>query len=47
MMLAAVMLIIAAGLIVVAAYCLMRALRDAEQERLERSWRRVRDQGRP
>jgi len=47
MMAATIMLIVAAGLIVVAAYCLMRALRDAERERLERSWRRARDQGRP
>jgi len=39
--------LIGLGLLALAAHLLLRAMRDAERERLERSWRRARDQERP
>jgi len=40
-------ILIGLGLLALAAHLLLRGSRDAEQERLERSWRRARDQERP
>jgi hypothetical protein len=40
-------ILIGLGLLALAARLMLRGSRDAEQERLERSWRRARNQGRP